>query len=180
MQVPKVYRGKSLIGLKGVSDTKRQCVETIVNGKSLILSGPCGTGKTHMAVALLKSRGFFLMNADAPPKKTPLFVSVTDLMEKLRDSFGRDGVNEADIIDDIVSRPLLLLDDLGAMKLTEYARDALYRIIDRRYRGELQTIVTTNLSIKEISEEIDDRLASRLCEMGPVVSLGTKDYRIYP
>jgi DNA replication protein DnaC len=70
----------------------------------------------------------------------------------------------------------LCLDDLGAEKTTEYAITTLYLIIDRRIRNEMQTIITTNLSLDEIEATLGARIASRLAEM-KIIKINMPDYR---
>ena len=73
---------------------------------------------------------------------------------------------------------LLVLDDLGAEKTSDWSRQVFYLLLDRRYREMKQTIITTNLSLEQIAETFDDRVASRLCEMGVTIELKGKDKRV--
>jgi len=71
----------------------------------------------------------------------------------------------------------ICFDDLGAEKLTDAKRENLYYIIDSRYRNMLPTIVTSNFTINEIND-VEPRIASRLSEMGDIIQLNGKDYRL--
>jgi DNA replication protein DnaC len=72
----------------------------------------------------------------------------------------------------------LVIDDLGAEKSSEWAREILYLIIDKRYSDLLPTIITSNLSPKELAEKLDDRLVSRLMEDAIVIKIDGKDHRV--
>ena len=101
---------------------------------------------------------------------------MTDFFFRLRNSFSDSASEEMqNIVDHYVCCDLLLIDDLGAQKNSEWSREVLYLLIDRRYRDVRPTIVTSNLTLDQISELIDDRIASRLAEMGPVIRLEAGD-----
>jgi len=95
----------------------------------------------------------------------------------LRNSFVENKSDE-EVIAKYTSKPLLILDDFGSEKITEFSRQSMYAIIDRIYRNCTQLIVTSNLSLGKISELLDDRISSRLAEMCEVVKLDGKDWRV--
>jgi DNA replication protein DnaC len=136
----------------------------------LFLHGPPGTGKTHLAVALLK---------DAGKREYDTFTTVANLLMKLRDSFRKDAErSEADIIRQYSKANLVVLDDLGAEKTSEFALQSLYIIIDKRYSEMRPTIITSNLTVDEIAEKVGDRIASRIAGMCRVVELKGRDRRL--
>ena len=160
-------------------------------GKSIFMHGSCGTGKTHLAVALMYdwlSRHMEYANtgwdevAIKAKRGVPLFLSAPELILKIKASWSDQEIQRAEsekgLLDKYSSVPLLVIDDLGAEKISEWSKGVFYLLIDRRYRGNKQTIVTSNLDLKRISEEVDDRISSRLCEMGVVINMGSEDYRI--
>ena len=121
----------------------------------LLLEGPTGVGKSHLAVAIL--RGFVETG-----RRGCRFVAVPQLLERLKTGYGSDATdNEVDALDRV---ELLVLDDLGAARLTDWSVDVQSSILTSRYNAGRGTIITTNMSLSEISERIDPRVASRLGE----------------
>lgn len=145
-----------------------QCVND--GRRSLFLYGPPGTGKTHLAVALLM---------DAGKMEYDTFTTVANLLLELRESFRKDAEkSEMSIIRHFTRANLIILDDLGAEKTSEFALQSLYIIIDKRYSECQSTIITSNLTLEEIAEKIGDRIASRIAGMCRVIELKGRDRRI--
>lgn len=136
----------------------------------LFLHGPPGVGKTHLAVALLKN---------AKRTKGDRFVTVASLLMELRNSF-RDGAanNEMDIIERHASANIIVLDDLGVERSSEFAILSLGIIVDKRYSELRPTIITSNLSLEEIAEKVGDRIASRIAGMCRVIEFKGRDRRL--
>ena len=82
------------------------------------------------------------------------------------------------MLKDYFNTPLLILDDLGAEKTTDWALQSLYIIINKRLSEELQTIITSNLSLDELRDKIGDRIASRIAGMCKIVKLTGRDRRL--
>jgi DNA replication protein DnaC len=108
----------------------------------------------------------------------PIFVAVPELLLSLRESYSKNDTSEGEIISKYTEGSLLVLDDLGAEKSTEWSINILYIIIDRRYRDEKKTIITSNLSLDELADKLDDRIASRIAGMCTVVPMGGADRRL--
>jgi DNA replication protein DnaC len=134
----------------------------------LFLCGPCGTGKTHLAVGTLLSL--------AVSRWTGRFVSVLELLTECRDSFrGDDGLNA--ILEKYSDCDVLLLDDLGAENSTPFAKETLGNLIDRAYRNEQTVIVTSNFDVKALAQKLDYRTADRLLEMCLLIKFAGTSYR---
>jgi DNA replication protein DnaC len=138
-----------------------------------LIVGPCGTGKTRLACAM----AIALRQKEITTK----IVYSSDLFLSLRQSFnakaGTNQLSEFQIIEAMTAPPVLICDDIGVQKQTEYVIEAWYNIIDARYRNCKPTAFTSNLSLKEISAFMSDRVASRLMS-GTVVTLAGKDRRV--
>ena len=185
LSLPVRFRDKTLLGFKGYEDKVGIAKNSISEGKSLFLYGPNGTGKTHLAVGLLYDwfvRGIKYGHDWLSEKqekiypKIPMFIPSVEFFLELKSSFDSK-VSELEIIDKY-SHGLLLLDDLGAEKVSDWSRQVCYTLIDRRYREMQPTIITSNLGLNELAKTIDERIASRIVEMGAVVKLEGKDYRL--
>jgi len=152
--------------------------------EGIFLTGCRGVGKTHLAAALMREMILQIRPVNQAGtykvdiQKMPLFISVPELLLEIRDTFQSDGISEKAVIDRYSLVDLLILDDLGVEKTSEWVLQTLYTILDRRYREELRTVITSNLSIAEIQEKLDDRIASRIVGMCRVCILKGKDRRV--
>jgi DNA replication protein DnaC len=139
--------------------------------RGVFLIGTPGIGKTHLAASTLK-----VLKAHG---KSVAFYKVTDMLGYLRSCF-RDAstITEEEAIEELASIDVLFLDDFGVERTTDYAIDALYRIIDRRYRRELPIFATSNLNFAELKDKFDARISSRLASMCRVISYKEADRRL--
>lgn len=137
----------------------------------LTLFAPCGRGKTHLALATM------IKHIMAHNPYQARYFQAESLLDELRSKFDRLKYDEHDNFDQLLNQvkkvPLLVIDDMGAEKGTEWARAKLDEIIDDRYLNHRLTIVTTNLA----ADALPPRIASRLRE-GVTVVLRGEDYRL--
>lgn len=183
--VPSKHLASSFATFHGGEIAKQACLEAAKTIQSVLLSGSTGCGKTHLAVSILRhkitdSGQVFHSMIDYPArnKVKAVFITVPELLLQIRASYNRQnsGMTEEEIVDEYGSVSLLILDDLGSEKPSEWAESTLYLIIDRRNRENRWTIVTTNLTLEEIEARMGARIASRLSDM-KVIRLKLPDYR---
>ena len=139
-------------------------------GRGLYFCGDVGTGKTHLAVAV--------MNELMTRKRVPsLFVTVPELLDNMRGAYNDPGRDIDDWMDSVKNADLLLLDDLGAERANEWVRERIFVIVNHRYREELPTIFTSNTGPKDLAAQLGERTASRIIAMCDWISLEGEDYR---
>jgi len=158
--------------------------------KGLLIIGKIGTGKTHLAVGIIKElildRGIAC-----------LFYDYRELLKEIQNSYNSTvQTTELDVLRPVFETDVLVLDELGAVKPTEWVWDTVSLILNTRYNDNRTTIITTNFedgpsakaegvdgprrSAREetLGDRIGDRMLSRLHEMCRIVPLhGTVDYR---
>ena len=145
--------------------------------RGLLFMGPAGVGKTHLAVAIIRGliqKGF-----------AGVFCEFGSLLKEIQDSYNPiSKSSELKVLAPIYQTDVLVLDELGATIPTDWVRDTMYQIINKRYNDEKLTIFTTNYSDargsdKEqvLEDRIGTRLRSRLYEMCKKVVMDGGDYR---
>jgi len=155
----------------------------------LLFVGPVGIGKTHLACAALRE----LVLAG----HSGLFYSYADLLTEIRNSFNDNGglkyftdpdgnrwETESQILNHVINVEVLLLDELGKVKASEWVLDKIREIIGGRYAKKHTTLITTNYSLDQkkpkdilLQEKIGEDMVSRLREMCHVVEMEGSDYR---
>ncbi len=139
-------------------------------GRGLYFCGDVGSGKTHLAVAV--------MNELITRKRVPsLFVTVPELLDNLRGSYNDPGRNLDEWMDAVKNADVLVLDDLGSERVTEWVRERIFVIVNHRYREALPTIFTSNIGPEELPTQLGERTASRIISMCEGVELTGEDYR---
>jgi DNA replication protein DnaC len=146
----------------------RLTVPTLVHGPSLLLSGAVGRGKTYQAWGAV--RALAVTGLRVSWKVT----TAADLYASLRP---RAGVDAESVFQSYAQARLLVVDDLGAAKTTEFTEEVNYRLVNHRYEDELPTLFTSNVPPKELASALGGRVASRLVEMTTRVVLKGEDRR---
>jgi len=135
---------------------------------SLLILGATGAGKTHQAFGAIRSLASRGCAVDW------LAVTAPDLYAQLRPRDGIDAETEFRRYADV---PLLLLDDLGAAKHSEWTEEINYQLIGHRYDAMLPCLITSNVPVAQLRAILGDRVASRLREMCQFVALTGPDRR---
>lgn len=153
---------------EAANDWARSVIRDPHGTRSLLLVGPVGVGKTHHAWATLRA----VAQTGSPTRW--LSYAAADLYAHLRPHSERDSETE---FDKVAAAGLLLLDDLGAAKLTEWTEEITYRLINSRYEQCLPSIFTSNVPPGQLADILGARVASRLAEMCDRVAIKGADRR---
>jgi DNA replication protein DnaC len=166
---------------KAVAQARRVADAYPVVNKGLLLEGQPGVGKTHIAVAVLKQ-------AIQTTGARGLFYDVRDLLRVIRSTYDSTiRTTELEVLRPVMQADLLVLDDLGAEKTSEWVEETMNLIVNTRYNEKRLTIFTTNY--QDIPDEtepnsllfrIGHRMRSRLHEMAEFIILDGADYRELP
>jgi len=162
-----------------------------VDDQGLLLMGPCGVGKTHLAVAALKE---LVLRGHAG-----LYYDYRELLKEIQASYNPvSQTTEMDVLEPVLKADLLLLDDLGSSKPSAWALETVGHILNTRYNERRVTLITTNFLDPEtlqraqallpsgeavinaedtLADRVGQRIRSRLYEMCRTIEVFARDYR---
>ena len=171
--------GPHQLSLQGAKTwVMRYAEEYPLNDRGILLMGPPGVGKTHLAAATLRRL--------ALEKGVPcLFCDVQDLLRQLQATFDRQsGMSELELLKGVLSTEVVLLDDLGGRQFSPWVEETLSHIVTTRYNESRATLVTTNYMDEPstgrgptLKDRIGPRVYSRLHEMCHLVKVESQDFR---
>jgi DNA replication protein DnaC len=164
--------------------------------EGLLFIGPLGVGKTHLAIGILKE---LIRNKSVPC----LFIDYRELLKEIQNSYNANvQATELQILRPVFDADVLLIDELGAIRVTEWVWDTVSHILNYRYNNKKSTLITTNLpNLPErretksrhhlskteevewfknttLGDRITDRMRSRLHEMCRIIEITGTDYRM--
>jgi DNA replication protein DnaC len=158
-----------------VADVRSFCEEIderLDQGRGMWLQGDPGTGKTTLAMLISR--------AAIDAGRTVAIYSLPGLLARIRRTFDAETGEDTyfTFFNRLVGVDLLHLDDLGAESRSEWVLEQLYAIVDRRYSDQRSIVVTTNLPLGELEEQIGARTVSRLVEIcGEAIEVAGDDHR---
>ena len=163
----------------------------LTNGSGLLFTGSIGVGKTHLAASILRA---LIVEKGAKG----LFRDYRELLKEIQSSYNKQSqTSELEILEPVFDCEVLVLDELGAVKPTDWVWDTVSLVINTRYNRKRTTIITTNfidepppsagpvkvsplraqLSEETLGDRIGQRMLSRLAEMCVTVPMQGEDYR---
>lgn len=158
-------------------------IEDKHDGTGLLLIGGVGSGKSHLAAAVVNAvldyipipdseadNAFRLGYPEGARLYSVRFVPTVGLLEEIRASYD-NRENAQEIMQQYKAAKLLVLDDMGAERPTEWVRERLFDIIDYRYNECLPTIITSNANIPELRQHLGDRLCDRIRSMCKTITV---------
>lgn len=141
-----------------------------LNSESLFLIGQTGVGKTHISLAIAKA-----VSANGYTVAYGSLINYLRIIEK--EHFGRSANAESDTMQVLISSDLLILDDLGSEFMTNFSESTLYNILNSRINLGLPTIISSNLSGKDLQQKYNDRIVSRLLSVYKLLLFVGQDVR---
>jgi len=184
-RIPKRFANKTLesFNVKGIGGIQRKMLVNTAKAyiskftfkaeypQGLLMRGQVGCGKSHLAVAILRE---VILKGH-----TGLYYNSPDLLRDIRATFDeRSEVTEDDLIEEVTTTDLLVFDDVGAEKLSDFVLDRFYLIINERYEGCKPVIITTNLELDPLENRLGKRIVSRIFEMcNPFGPFPEEDWR---
>ncbi len=155
----------------------------VVNkGNGLLFTGSIGIGKTHLAIGILRA---LILDRGAGG----IFCDYRDLLAQIKNSYNPEvAITEMEILKPIFNAEVVVLDELGAVKPTEWVWDTVAHVLNTRYLRRRTTIVTTNYADREagastqlreetLGDRIGERMRSRLNEMCQTIEMIGIDFR---
>ncbi|MDB1113564.1 ATP-binding protein [Pseudomonas extremaustralis] len=136
-------------------------------GRSMLLLGTMGTGKTYLGCAIIQK----VIRAEGMAGAIARYITASDLIRRVKDTFDRKDISESLVYAQMHQPDLLVIDEVGAQHGTDFERQTLFEVINGRYERNLPTILISNLNLDEIRRFIGDRVIDRLCDAGGEVVL---------
>jgi DNA replication protein DnaC len=161
----------------GVTNENRAAYEAAINfdplSESLFLFGECGVGKSHLASLIIR-------DAVERELRSILQVEPSEMLRVINSALNDSAEAEGRAVNKFVGASLLVLDDLGVEKVTDYKLEKLYEVINGRDKAmQSGLVITSNYTLDGIADRLkDDRIPSRIKGMCKVIRVGGIDHRL--
>lgn len=167
--IPRRFMDKTFTNYRAETDNQRhnlarckqyaeQFRQHRADGRCVVLTGTPGTGKTHLAAA---TAGAIMLGTGM----TVVYRTVAGMLQYIKGSYGNNAeYTEAQAFASLVEPDLLIIDEVGATKPSEFELATLFNIINGRYEDQRPTIVISNLDFDRLGEVLGDRSVDRLRE----------------
>lgn len=139
--------------------------ENFAVGRSAMLLGTVGTGKTHLGAAMLQA----VIREHAHDGLRGLYATAGSIIRDMKATFGNRGRTESDVYADLIRPDLLVIDEVGVQHGTDFERQVLFEVINGRYEKVKPTIVVSNLGVTELRQCLGDRAVDRLRDKSGIV-----------
>lgn len=140
-------------------------------GRSIVLTGGPGTGKTHLACAIANA----VIEAHVARVR---FTTVSDMLRRIKETYRKDSErSESEVIAGFVNCDLLIVDEIGVQIGSEHEKLLLFEVLNQRYQDLQPTILISNLSADELETFLGHRVMDRYRECGVVLAFDWESYR---
>ena len=168
---------KDIPAFEYLNEFKENIVENVDNGVSLYIWGKStGCGKTSWACKIM-SYYFRKIAFSSGLEFEGLYIYLPTFLEDLRNSYSNPSPEFDEELEMVKKCKLLIIDDIGAEKVTEWVRERVVSIVNTRVSNGLSTIYTSNLSPEELNAEMGDRISSRILGCSNIVEITGADRR---
>jgi DNA replication protein DnaC len=138
--------------------------ENRTQGRCMIMSGNAGTGKTHLACSIIKQ-----VLLDSHNCNSCLYTTVYKMIGDVKTTFSKSfSMTEQEAISKYTSKTLLVIDEVGLQFGSDTEKNIIFSILNQRYEDVKPTILISNLSIKNLSDFVGDRVIDRMKENGGI------------
>lgn len=178
--VPARFTGRTLATFKAETPDQQKALavaaefvanwsETKRKGSWLVFSGQPGTGKSHLAIAILQA---------LLPAHNGRYMTCMELIQTIRSAWRKDSeASELEVVEELAQVPLLVLDEIGVQNGTESEMLHLFDVLDKRYRDLMPTILLTNQNKDGFRQFVGDRVYDRMTECAKWVPFVWPSYR---
>jgi DNA replication protein DnaC len=178
--IPKRFLGRGFDNFKAATDDQSKALSICrkfadefadkwQSGQGLVLSGKPGTGKSHLAAAIMQH---------VIENHSTLYVTCMDVIRMVRETWRKDSTeSEGDVLKRLGKLHLLVIDEVGVQYGTDSEQTILFDVLDMRYRDQLPTILLTNQDIAGAKQFLGERTWDRIRETSRWVSFEWESYR---